>query len=137
VVLLHGHGGDEQSIVGLADRLPADASYATVRAPIAEGVGYAWFAWFADRGIGRPVAESLTQTMSWFRSRPDRTTPAGRPVVQEERYSSLPCRGAAGRGAGGPALALLADQAAEQPAVQRGGCAEDAHSRATRPHPPR
>ena len=34
---------------------PAPA-YAAVRAPIAEGGG---FAWFANRGIGRPVAESL------------------------------------------------------------------------------
>ena len=33
------------------------------RAPIAEGGGYAWF---ANRGIGRPVAESLADTMAWF-----------------------------------------------------------------------
>jgi phospholipase/carboxylesterase len=38
-------------------------AYAAVRAPIAEGGDYAWF---ANRGIGRPVAESLTDTMSWF-----------------------------------------------------------------------
>ena len=43
---------------------PQDLAYAAVRAPIAEGGGYAWF---ANRGIGRPVAESLAETMAWFR----------------------------------------------------------------------
>ena len=55
-MLLHGRGSNEADIIGLADHLPAGAAYAAVRAPIAEGGGYAWF---ANRGIGRPVAESL------------------------------------------------------------------------------
>lgn len=78
VVLLHGRGADEASMIGLAGHLPAGPSYAAVRAPIAEGGG---FAWFANRGIGRPVAESLTATMSWFRDWLDEVAPAGRPVV--------------------------------------------------------
>jgi phospholipase/carboxylesterase len=78
VVLLHGRGADETGIIGLADHLPAGPSYAAVRAPIAEGGGYAWF---ANRGIGRPVAESLADTMSWFRTWLDDVAPAGRPVV--------------------------------------------------------
>ncbi|AEG43000.1 alpha/beta hydrolase [Isoptericola variabilis] len=78
VVLLHGRGADETSILGLADHLPAGPSYAAVRAPIAEGAGYAWF---ANRGIGRPVAESLARTMAWFRAWLDGVAPAGRPVV--------------------------------------------------------
>ena len=49
-----------------------------MRAPIAEGGGYAWF---ANRGIGRPVAESLRATMDWFRDWLDDVAPAGRPVV--------------------------------------------------------
>lgn len=49
-----------------------------MRAPISEGGGYAWF---ANRGIGRPVAESLTQTMSWFREWLDVEAPNGRPVI--------------------------------------------------------
>ena len=64
VVLLHGRGSDEEQIATLAAQLPADLAYAAVRAPIAEGGGYAWF---ANRGIGRPVAESLAETMAWFR----------------------------------------------------------------------
>ena len=77
VVLLHGRGSDEQQIATLADHLPQHLAYAAVRAPIAEGGG---FAWFANRGIGRPVAESLAETMAWFREWLD--TEAGeRPVV--------------------------------------------------------
>lgn len=78
VVLLHGRGADETGILGLAAHLPAGPSYAAVRAPIAEGGGYAWF---ANRGIGRPVAESLAETMAWFRGWLDEVAPQGRPVV--------------------------------------------------------
>ena len=78
VVLLHGRGSNETDIIALADHLPADLAYAAVRAPIAEGGGYAWF---ANRGIGRPLAESLPETMAWFRTWLDDIAPAGRPVV--------------------------------------------------------
>ena len=76
-MLLHGRGSDEQQIAALADHLPQDLAYAAVRAPIAEGGGYAWF---ANRGIGRPVAESLADTMAWFRRWLDATA-ADRPVL--------------------------------------------------------
>ena len=75
VVLLHGRGSNEQEILSLAPHLPSGVEYAAVRAPIAEGGGYAWF---ANRGIGRPVAESLDATMRWFRSWLDAVAPAGR-----------------------------------------------------------
>jgi phospholipase/carboxylesterase len=78
VVLLHGRGSDEQQILSLAPQLPVGPSYAAVRAPIAEGAGYAWF---ANRGIGRPVAESLRETMDGFRRWLDPVAPEGRPVV--------------------------------------------------------
>ena len=78
VVLLHGRGADEAGIIALADDLPAGPSYAAVRGPIAEGGGYAWF---ANRGVGRPVAESLAETMTWFRSWLDDVAPTGRPVL--------------------------------------------------------
>lgn len=78
VVLLHGRGSDETQIVTFADHLPAGPAYAAVRAPIAEGGGYAWF---ANRGIGRPVAESLAETMDWFTQWLDEAAPQGRPVV--------------------------------------------------------
>jgi phospholipase/carboxylesterase len=78
VVLLHGRGSHEREILSLAGRLPAGPAYAAVRAPIAEGGG---FAWFANRGIGRPVAESLAATTAWFRAWLDEAAPGGRPVV--------------------------------------------------------
>lgn len=78
VLLLHGRGSNEQEIISLAPHLPSGFAYAAVRAPIAEGGG---FAWFANRGIGRPVTESLAQTMAWFRSWLDEVAPPGRPVV--------------------------------------------------------
>ena len=78
VVLLHGRGSSEADIIGLADHLPAGPAYAAVRAPIAESGGYAWF---ANRGIGRPVAESLAETMAWFRGWLDGVATDGRPVV--------------------------------------------------------
>jgi phospholipase/carboxylesterase len=64
VVLLHGRGADEASIAGLVPQLPAAPRYVAVRAPIALPDG--GFAWFANRGIGRPVAQSLRETMDWF-----------------------------------------------------------------------
>jgi len=78
VVLLHGRGSNESEILGLASHLPAGPAYAAVRAPIAEGGGYAWF---ANRGIGRPVADSLRSTMDWFRTWLDKVAPPGRPVL--------------------------------------------------------
>lgn len=78
VVLLHGRGSNEREILGLAAHLPAGPQYAAVRAPIVEGGGYAWF---ANRGIGRPVADSLRSTMDWFRTWLDETAPVGRPVI--------------------------------------------------------
>ena len=53
VVLLHGRGSNEHEILTLAPHLPTGVAYHAVRAPITEGAGYAWF---ANRGIGRPVA---------------------------------------------------------------------------------
>lgn len=78
VVLLHGRGSRETEIIGLAEHLPAELSYVAVRAPIGEGGG---FAWFANRGVGRPVAESLLSTMGWFRRWLDQVAPHGRPVL--------------------------------------------------------
>jgi phospholipase/carboxylesterase len=78
VVLLHGRGSHEREILGLAAHLPVGPAYAAVRAPIAEGGG---FAWFANRGIGRPLPESLRATMDWFGSWLDSVAPSGRTVV--------------------------------------------------------
>ncbi|WP_320537531.1 serine esterase [Pseudarthrobacter sp. IC2-21] len=78
VVLLHGRGSNEREILSLAAHLPEAFAYTAVRAPIAEGGGYAWF---ANRGIGRPTPESLAEQMAWFRRWLDDYSPAGRPVI--------------------------------------------------------
>lgn len=78
VVLLHGRGSRETDIIALAENLPAGPTYAAVRAPLAEGQG---FAWFANRGIGRPLTESLTETMAWFNGWLESAAPAGRKVL--------------------------------------------------------
>ena len=78
VVLLHGRGSNENDIIALADRLPEGPAYVAVRAPIAEGAG---FAWFVNRGIGRPVPDSLSAAMAWFRAWLDAATSAERPVL--------------------------------------------------------
>jgi phospholipase/carboxylesterase len=44
VVLLHGCGSHGKEILALADHLPVGPAYVSVRAPIAENGGYAWFA---------------------------------------------------------------------------------------------
>jgi phospholipase/carboxylesterase len=59
VVALHGRGADETAFRGLDKLLPTGTTVASVRAPIGEGGGWAWF---ANRGIGRPVAESIADT---------------------------------------------------------------------------
>jgi len=78
VVLLHGRGSDESGIVGLASYLPERFAYAAVRGPIDLGGS---FTWFQNRGIGRPVPESLRATMDWFRTWLGGVAPEGRPVV--------------------------------------------------------
>ena len=78
VVLLHGRGSNEADIIALAEHLPVGPEYVAVRAPIAEGGG---FAWFANRGIGRPIAESLADTSAWFRMWLDETFPREQPVL--------------------------------------------------------
>ena len=79
VVLLHGRGSNETEIIDLADRLGAGLTFAALRAPITTGPG--GFAWFANRGIGRPIAESLREQMDWFRSWLDTIAPSPRLVV--------------------------------------------------------
>ena len=77
VVLLHGRGSTEAEILSLTSHLPHGLAYAAVRAPIAEGVG---FAWVANHGIGRPDVASLAATTSWFTRWLDDVAPPGRPV---------------------------------------------------------
>ncbi len=62
IVLLHGRGSDEDDLFALADHLPTSAHIASLRAPLALGSG---FTWFENRGVGRPVAESLAASIDY------------------------------------------------------------------------
>ena len=78
MVLLHGPRGPTSRRSSRSRHTATGVANAAVLAPIAEGGG---FAWFANHGIGRPVASSLEGTMRWFRGWLDAVAPAGRPVV--------------------------------------------------------
>jgi phospholipase/carboxylesterase len=53
LVLLHGYGSHEGDLFGLSPRLPLGPVVASVRAPIAENGGWAWFSLVSGRG-GNP-----------------------------------------------------------------------------------
>jgi hypothetical protein len=63
-----------------ADRahLPVGPAYIAPCAPIAEGAGYAWL---VNRGLGRPVAESLDASIRWFRGWLDEVAGPDRAVL--------------------------------------------------------
>jgi phospholipase/carboxylesterase len=67
LVALHGRGSDERSFGDLAAYLPQGPTVAALRAPIPEANG---FAWFTNRGIGRPAQESINAVgsaiLSWL-----------------------------------------------------------------------
>lgn len=78
VLLFHGRGADESSLVGLAQELPAGPSYLSLRAPVDLQPGYTWF---ENHGLGRPQPRSLARTMCWFREWLRSYTAPERPVA--------------------------------------------------------
>jgi phospholipase/carboxylesterase len=70
LVMLHGRGADENDLIDLASELPREFAYASLRGLIALPEG--GFRWFEDRGLGRPVAESLHDTVAGLRAWMDR-----------------------------------------------------------------
>jgi phospholipase/carboxylesterase len=48
LVLLHGYGSDEADLFGIAAYLPLEPVIASLRAPIPEGAGFAWFSRFTN-----------------------------------------------------------------------------------------
>lgn len=43
LVFLHGYGSNEQDLMGLAQHLPEEFTFLSVRAPLQAGPGYSWF----------------------------------------------------------------------------------------------
>jgi phospholipase/carboxylesterase len=60
LVLLHGYASHEGDLFQLSPRLPLGPVIASVRAPIAENNGWAWFS-FAQRGIADPPASDVDE----------------------------------------------------------------------------
>jgi phospholipase/carboxylesterase len=58
LVLLHGYGSHEGDLFQLSPRLPLEPAIASVRAPISENGGWAWFP-FAERGVADPSAAEV------------------------------------------------------------------------------
>jgi phospholipase/carboxylesterase len=63
LVLLHGYASHEGDLFQLSPRLPLGPVIASVRAPIAENNGWAWFS-FAKRGIADPPAADVDEATS-------------------------------------------------------------------------
>ena len=78
VVLLHGRGSNENEIAPLASVLGDNVAVAALRGPVV--LGPTSFTWFENRGIGRPLPESLRSSITWFRQWLDEVAPS-RPVV--------------------------------------------------------
>jgi phospholipase/carboxylesterase len=57
LVVMHGRGSDEQDLFALAPELPAEYVVASLRAPIAEGLGWSW--WEPGGTHGDPDAEQV------------------------------------------------------------------------------
>ena len=72
VVLLHGRGSNENEMGSLADLITPHFAVAAVRGPVVLGPNQ--FTWFENRGIGRPVPESLRTSIDWFRAWLDEVT---------------------------------------------------------------
>lgn len=90
LVLLHGYGSHQDDLMGLAPSLPDEPVIASLRAPIAEAGGYAWFshAAFADGGPTIEYADAAARAvLDWVDSLewPDAlggpAGPAGAPSV--------------------------------------------------------
>ena len=58
IVLLHGYASHEGDLFQLSPRLPLGPVIASVRAPLAENGGWAWFS-LAQRGVAEPPADEV------------------------------------------------------------------------------
>lgn len=62
LVLLHGYASHEGDLFGLSPRLPLGPVIASVRGPIAENGGYAWFSLKPGSAAGDPDPDRVDET---------------------------------------------------------------------------
>ncbi len=67
LVLLHGHGMDEQMGAGLRHQLPAELVLASLRGPLRVGRGFGWFPLDASLRLDQ-VDEAAQAVLGWARS---------------------------------------------------------------------
>lgn len=60
VVALHGRGANEEAMIGLGQQMPDRMTLVALRGPIELEPGA--YTWFDNRGIGRPIEESIKDT---------------------------------------------------------------------------
>ena len=66
LVLLHGRGADEHDLIDIADELPPNFAFASLRAPVpVEFGGYTWYQ--SSGGPGSPRPESLRTSIALVR----------------------------------------------------------------------
>jgi phospholipase/carboxylesterase len=61
IVLLHGYGSHEGDLFQLSPRLPLSPVIASVRAPLSESGGWAWFS-LAERDVAEPSRDDVNQS---------------------------------------------------------------------------
>ena len=61
LLLLHGRGGSEADLVGVAEALGTGVGYLAPRGPELQPPGWAWF---TNRGIGIPVVENAQRHLA-------------------------------------------------------------------------
>ncbi len=69
LVLFHGYMSNEQDLMGLADRLPADFTLVSLRAPMSVGPGFAWFPLTQDLNYSfEEVMRASKDVLTWLDS---------------------------------------------------------------------
>lgn len=79
IILLHGRGANEASLSGLASSLDSKYRIISLRGPIE--LSQNSYTWFENRGIGRPIPDSLRLSLEWFYQFINVENPQKRPVV--------------------------------------------------------
>ena len=74
VVLFHGRGANEQSLLPLAESFPERFAVALPRGPLALDSG--GYTWFENRGLGRPLGQSLRGSVDGMHAWLDELDPA-------------------------------------------------------------
>lgn len=78
LVLMHGYASDEADLFGIAAYLPLEPVIASVRAPIPEGPGFAWFSRYTNvpgDPLGTNADAAALAVLAWLDEQP--ATPTG------------------------------------------------------------